>query len=117
MTALLFCCYLLFSVGGLTLFKLGTSHPAIGFLEQSLHLKLSWLSVGGCACYIVSFLLYLILVSRSELSILFPIATGISCILVLAASAFVLKETVSPLNWIGAAVIVIGILLVNLGRR
>ena len=28
-----------------------------------------------------------------------------------------LRETVSPLNWLGAAVIVIGILLVNLGRH
>ncbi len=113
----LFAAYLLFSVGGLVLFKLGTAHAAVPFLERLLHLRLSWVSIGGCCCYVVSFLLYLLLVSRSELSILFPIATGVSCILVLAASAFILRETVSPLNWLGAAIIVIGILLVNLGRH
>ena len=112
-----FALYLLCSVGGLVLFKLGTSYPAIGWLEALTHLKFSLLSLCGCCCYVVSFLLYLFLVSRSELSILFPVATGISCILVLVASAFILKETVSPMNWIGAIVIVIGILLVNLGRR
>ena len=113
----LFIAYLLCSVGGLVLFKLGTSYPAMAWLERLVHIKLSLVSVGGCACYVVSFLLYLLLVSRNDLSILFPIATGLSCILVLAASAFVLHEHVSPLNWAGAAVIVIGSLLVNLGRR
>ena len=113
----LFAAYLLFSVGGLVLFKLGTSCTAVPFFERLLHLRLSWVSIGGGCCYVVSFLLYLLLVSRSELSILFPIATGVSCILVLIASALILRETVSPLNWAGAAVIVIGILLVNLGRH
>ena len=113
----LFAAYLLFSVGGLVLFKLGTSCTAVPFFERLLHLRLSWVSIGGCCCYVVSFLLYLLLVSRSELSILFPIATGVSCSLVLIASALILRETVSPLNWAGAAVIVIGILLVNLGRH
>lgn len=117
MTIAAFCLYLLCSVGGLVLFKLGTAYPAVRWLESLVHLKFSVISLCGCACYVVSFLLYLFLVSRNELSLLFPIATGISCILVLTASAFVLHEQISPVNWIGAIVIVIGILLVNIGRH
>lgn len=113
----LFAAYLLCSVGGLVLFKLGTNFPAISWLEQLLPLRLSVVSLGGCVCYVVSFLLYLLLVSHNELSILYPIATGLSCILVLLASTLLLHETVRPIGWIGAAVIVLGILLVNLGQR
>ena len=41
----LFAAYLLFSVGGLVLFKLGTSCTAVPFFERLLHLRLSWVSV------------------------------------------------------------------------
>lgn len=112
----LFCAYILFSVGGLILFKVGMNYPALAWLESLLHLKFSLVSLGGCLCYVVSFLLYLLLVSRSELSLLYPLAAGISCVCVMVASALILRESISLLNWLGAALIAVGILLVNLNR-
>ena len=113
----LFLVYFIFSVGGLTLFKVGTHAAPIGWIEHLCGLKLSLLSIGGLICYGVSFLTYLILISKSELSLVYPVATGVSCILILLVSTIILRENVHPLNWVGAAIIIIGMILVNYGRH
>lgn len=114
---ILFIIYFIFSVGGLTLFKVGTQSVPIAWIEHLFGLKLSLVSIAGLVCYGVSFLTYLALVNRSELSWVYPIATGVSCILVLLVSSVALREEVHPLNWIGAAIIILGIILANYGRH
>lgn len=114
---LLFVVYFLFSVGGLTLYKVGTGYTPVAWVQSLCGLKISWLSVGGLLCYGVSFITYLVLVSKSELSFLYPLITGISSILILAVSAIVLRESIHPLNWLGVGVILVGIFLVSYGRH
>ena len=114
---LLFIVYFIFCTGGLTLFKIGTNAEPIAWIQRLIGLKLSWLSIGGLLCYGVSFLTYLTLVGKTDLSILYPIATGVSCILIMIVSALFLHESVNPLNWIGAFIIIEGIIRVNYGGR
>ena len=112
----LFCIYILFSVSGLTLFKLGTNYPPIVWIQTVFRLNLSVHSLLGCGCYVLSFLLYLLLVSTNKLSVLYPIAMGISSVAVMLASALILKEHISPLNWLGAIIILVGVVLINLSK-
>ena len=117
MTILFFCMYFIFSVGGLTLYKLGAGNEPISWVQSLSGLKISWVSVGGLVCYAISFLIYMHLLSKLDVSLVYPIATGICAILILIVSAFVLHETVHPLNWLGVGVILIGIFLVSYGRH
>ena len=112
----LFIIYFIFCTGGLTLFKIGTHAAPIAWIQNLCGLRLSLLSICGLLCYGVSFLTYLTLVSKTELSYVYPIATGVSCILVMLVSALILHEPVHLVNWLGAIIIIGGIILVNYNR-
>ena len=49
-----------------------------------------------------------------DLSYIYPISAGIVQILTLIASAFILKETISTQGIIGAIIIIIGIVIMNI---
>lgn len=66
----------------------------------------------GLFLYFCSAAVWLIVLSRVELSFAYPLL-GLSYILVLFASKFVLKEEVAPLRWLGTVVIFLGVYLVS----
>lgn len=107
--------YALLSVGGLTLFKLGSQQAlSVGVTSTALSLHISWLSLAGLAMYVCSFLIYMGLVSKIQLSYLAPISTGVVYILTLAAALLIFRETVTPMKLIGAALVLCGIVLMNI---
>jgi uncharacterized membrane protein len=67
----------------------------------------------GYALSGVSALIWLLVLSRFELSYAAPIFSAIYYVFLLLASAIVLREEVLPMRWIGAVIIVIGIGLVT----
>jgi drug/metabolite transporter (DMT)-like permease len=64
----------------------------------------------------VSALLWLLVLSRYELSYATPIFSAIYYVLLLLGSATILHEEVVPLRWIGAVVVIIGIALISQSR-
>lgn len=62
--------------------------------------------------YGTAFLLWIFLLSRTSLSILYPISIALNIVLVLILSRFVLGEPLTPLYYVGVAVITFGIFLV-----
>lgn len=66
----------------------------------------------GLLLYGTSFIFWVKILSTEELSRVYPIVVAANITLVLLASAFFLKETISPLKVLGIIVIIVGIYLV-----
>lgn len=109
---LLMVIYIFLTVSGLILFKLGANSSQIGIIAKGiLNLQISFTSLIGIFCYLSSFIIYLILISKNTLSFLMPVMTGIVYISVLTASVLILKEKVTPFSIVGSLLILFGVLL------
>lgn len=109
--------YVCFSVSGLTLVKLGSTQ--IGgqvFVVPILDLPLSGMTFLGIACYGISFCLYLGVISKFDLGIAIPILGGIINVLILLISWFILKEKLTPNAIIGALIITVGVIIMNIKK-
>lgn len=117
MNWLLILIYIVFSVGGQVLFKYGSNKKFLFALESgNIHISVNWLSILGGGCYIISFLLYLMLLSKYNLNKIIPILVGMTYSLSFLSSIFVLKEPVAPAHLLGGALILIGVLLLCKGN-
>lgn len=115
MVFLVLAVYALLSVGGLTLFKLGAQRVLnIGLTSTALSFQISWLSLLGLIMYVCSFLIYLGLVSKIQLSYLTPISTGVVYTLTLAAAIFIFHEPMTTFKIVGVVFILCGIVLMNI---
>ena len=108
--------YLFCTVGGLTLVKLGSDANKLAIASNFFNLQLSYLTVLGLVLYIVSFVMWIVIVQQFDLSYIQPVTTGLSYVLIIAASIFILKETVTPMQWAGLGFILVGVILMNLKK-
>lgn len=106
--------YLILTVLGLIFMKLGGNPGTLDIKEGTVTLGMSIVSGIGFICYLGSFLLFTRMVVIFDLSYIFPICTGIVQILTLIASALIFKENISMQSAIGAGIIIIGIIVMNL---
>lgn len=107
--------YMVLTVSGLVIFKLGTNKGiAFNLAGGTFLFKFNYLVVVGLLCYVVSFLLYMVIVSKYNLSYIVPITQGIVYIGVFLASVFVFKDQNSALNVCGIALVLAGIVLLNI---
>ena len=115
MKILMIVCYLIFTVSGLILMKKGGNAGKITVGGGEFGFSISWVSLLGFICYIVSFLLYTRIIMMFEsLSFISPICNGISQVMIVLASWLILKEQITGLNIGGAALIIVGVVIMNL---
>ncbi|WP_158577916.1 MULTISPECIES: EamA family transporter [Eubacterium] len=114
MIYLLIFSYLCCSVGGLILVKFGAENNNFIFNSSFFSLSLSYTTLIGLCLYIVSFLMWIIVVQKFNLSFIQPITSGLSYILIICASIFILKESISRFQWIGLIFILVGVVFMNL---
>ena len=105
--------YLILTVSGLVFMKLGGNPGSLAVKDGTITFGLSVISGIGFICYLCSFLLFTRIVVMFDLSYIFPIVTGIVQILTLVASAIVFKEKMCVHSILGAAIIIVGIILLN----
>jgi multidrug transporter EmrE-like cation transporter len=109
----LFCIYTAASVAGLIIIKAGLAQPQADGQAASV-LVTPTLKVGiGSVLYIASFLIWLVILARNELSVAYPIAIGLTLVFSTLAARIVIGEMVSPARFLGVLVIFFGILLVT----
>ena len=113
MKILLVIAYLILTVSGLVFMKLGGNPGSLMLKDGTLTIGMSVISGIGVVCYLASFLIFTRIVVMFDLSYIFPICTGIVQIATLIASAVVFKESISMQGAIGAAIIIIGIIIMN----
>lgn len=74
---------------------------------------LFWL---GGVLYGVGFLMWLVLLSKNDLSFIFPIAAGSLVVSTMLLGSLFLKESIPPLRILAAGCILVGIVLANLKK-
>lgn len=109
------------AVGGQILLKIGmnkigaislNSLSSVGHLFVSIFK--SPLVLVGLFCYVISAAIWLVVLSAVDLSFAYPFI-GLTYVLILIVSKFVLKEDVNPIRWAGAAIITIGVIVISRG--
>lgn len=116
MKMILIVVYLLLTVSGLVLMKLGGNSGTISVVNKELTLGINLISALGFLCYIGSFLLYTKIIMMFNLSYIVPLTTGIAQILTLIASYVIFKDEMSITSVSGAIIVIIGILIMNIKR-
>ena len=70
--------YIILTIAGVVLFKLGTQKDFLVSIATGVFtLKISLMSIIGLVCYLCSFLMYMFLISRFDLTYIVPVTTGI----------------------------------------
>jgi len=109
------------AVGGQILLKLGlnkigqiniSSAGAVG--QFFLDVLKSPMVLIGLFCYVISAAIWLVVLSAVDLSFAYPFI-GLTYVLILVVSKFVLKEDVNPIRWAGAAIITVGVIVISRG--
>ena len=108
--------YLLLTMSGLILMKLGGNTGKFAMIEGDINFGISPVSLLGFICYIGSFFLYTRMVVMFDLSYITPLCTGIVQILTLVASKVIFKENITVQGIAGASIIIIGLLVMNWKR-
>lgn len=116
----LFAAAVLLDTLGTTLFKLGASRSAQleaplagGFGLRALQPYFtSWQIPLGLAVYVVEYVIWITYLSSSSLSHAFPMYS-ITIVLILIVSRLVLKEQIGLNRWLGAILIVAGVLMLG----
>lgn len=116
MKILLIGVYIILTVSGLIFMKMGGNSGTISLNQGTIGLTINWISLIGLVCYLCSFLLFTRLVIMFNLSYIMPICTGIVQIVTLIASKLVFKEVITTQGIIGASIVIIGIIIMNLPK-
>lgn len=107
--------YLILTVGGLLLVKMGSDSINLAITNGVFNFSMGIKAIIGFLCYIASFLIYTFYIIRKfDLSYIFPIITGITQVLVILAGVFILKEHISLQAIIGIVLIIVGIICLNI---
>ena len=110
--------YVLLSVSGVTCFKLGSEKElSLTISAASFSLKISWLSVIGLAFYFCSFIFYMWLITKNQISYLIPVLTGISYVVTLIVSMLFLHERLTVPQLFGSALILLGVAIMNIHSK
>ncbi len=106
--------YLVLTLSGLILMKFGGNPGSFSMADGNINFGISPISLIGFICYICSFLLFTRIVVLFDLSYIMPLTTGIVQVLTLVASKVIFKENFSTQGIIGASIVIIGILIMNI---
>lgn len=115
-TIILFVIYVFMSSSGLVLFKLGTADPNLKLSLFGFTIHFSIKTLIGVFCYGISFLLWLIIVSRSQLTIVMPLSVALVNTLVVVESCVFLHEKVTLMQGIGIFIVLLGVSLIGVKK-
>lgn len=105
--------YVICSVSGSTLLKLGSSNSVkVLFTVPFINLNVSLLMLVGFISYGLSFVFYTILLSKFELSFISPLTVGIVYVLLMLTAFIFFKEEITIFKLIGSSLILLGVLMI-----
>ena len=114
---IMFICYVLLASSGLILFKLGSSNSNLSLDFFGITINYSIKMILGILCYGFSFILWMLIVSRVNLTIAMPLSVAIVNALVVAGSCLILKEKMTVTQGIGIFIIVLGVCIMTGGKK
>jgi multidrug transporter EmrE-like cation transporter len=93
--------------------KLATPILSVGIVVEAV--QSVWI-MSGLALHGISFFLYVVILSRLRLNVIYPIATGASLALITVLSVIILKEKLTAVQVVGISIIMVGMVLVYVER-
>lgn len=111
---LLLIIYIVSSVIGLILIKMGGSDLSLNLNNHILNFSIGIKSLLGFCFYILSFFLWMLILSKSEikLSIIVPVVTVIIQTLVIISGVLIFKEKINNIQLLGIFLAILGIVLI-----
>ena len=80
---------------------------------QIMHYLTSWPVIVGVGLFALNVVAYTQALVKIPLSIAYPLMTSLGFLIVVAASAYFFKEHISPLQMVGFALIITGVILIT----
>ena len=109
--------YTIVSVSGITLVELGNQYPiSIGIDHAQATFSIGWTTLCGMFLYVISFLVYMTLIAKNNLTYITPITTGLTYILTMIVSLVIFKEQCSLPQAVGIVLIISGVMLMNVKK-
>ncbi len=108
--------YLLSGILGIVLLKFGGSQINLkpSFIIPIIDVRINYITLIGFICYAISFLIFVSIISKSEISIMIPAISGILNVLVVISGIFIFKEHATVYTLIGAFLVISGVFLMNI---
>ncbi len=107
----------LLNAGAQLLLKAGTNAVGHFAFERGNILPVGWQLatephiVGGIACYVISVIVWILALSRVEVSIAYPMLS-IGYVVNAAAAWYLFGEAVTPMRLLGVGIIILGVFIV-----
>lgn len=114
---IMFTCYVLLASSGLILFKLGSANSNLTLNIFGFSINYSIKMILGLLCYGFSFILWMLIVSKTNLTIAMPLSVAIVNTLVVIGSCLVLKEKITLVQCIGIFIIIFGVCIMTWGGK
>ncbi len=92
------------------------SGAPIHSVDNKIQTNLNLYVITGIALYGISFVLYTYLISKYDLGYIVPLTTALVYIIIFTASYFIFNEVFTAVKIAGIALIVGGLILLNLNR-
>ncbi len=108
--------YICLTTLGLFLMKLGGNSISLTF-QNGISFKIGFITLLGFLSYICSFLLWQKLLVTFDLSYIVPITTGIVQLIILLLGILFFKEQINVIGILGAFLVIIGLVLLVIGKR
>lgn len=105
--------YIIFSVGGLILFKLGSNGLSFSIKLPDILFHVNIVAVVGIVFYLLSFILWMIIVKNSKITYVTPIIMGIVAIVTLICGKYILGEQMGTPHVIGSILIIAGVMIIR----
>lgn len=114
---IMFTCYVLLASSGLILFKLGSTNNNLTLNIFGLSINYSINMILGLLCYGFSFILWMLIVSKMNLTFAMPLSVAIVNTLVVVGSCLVLKEKITLMQGVGIFIVILGVCIMTWGRK
>lgn len=109
--------YVLAAVGGSTLIKQGSLDGAkILFTLPVVNMGISFATLIGVAAYGVSFFLYIVLLTKFDLSFISPLLIAFVYLLLMVTAFVIFKESFTIYKIVGCSLILIGVLIIVISK-
>ena len=113
---IMFAFYVILASSGLVLFKMGANNSNLQIQLFGFSINYSIKMIFGMMCYGVSFVLWMLIVSKSNLTIAMPLSVALVNTLVIIESCLLLKEKISVTQAIGILFIIVGVVIISLKK-
>lgn len=111
MNVILIILYVVFAVSGSTLMKYGGIANVKHFLVPLVNINVSLITLLGFIFYGLSFLTYIVLLNKFDLSFISPLTVALVYVFLMITAFVVFKEPITFQKMLGTAFILIGIML------